>query len=200
MPLLLGLLAAQLVAGQDGKSCDPATGQLTVCAGLGGCVTQNLTAPPFTGGCDAGFSCNTRPVDESLGASWVGEPVDDDEVVEPVAEEEVTEKPVADEEAAEESVESVEEIVSVIDGPIANNEGEPIISEVVVAQGPIANDAVEDTPSFPVKQVASDIRGILTGSETYSDNKPNEVTREEWLAVGPRRRPDGTWRKFPEMA
>ena len=73
--------------------------------------------------------------------------------------------------------------------PIASDVGEHVVSEDVT------EDVTEDTTSVPIEQVASDIREILT----ESDNKPKEVTRAEWLAVGPRRRPDGTWRKFPEM-
>ena len=118
---------------------------------------------------------------------------------EPVESETVVEEPVADEEVTEEPVESVEELEAVIDGPIYGEAGDPVISEVVVEE-PVVNESVtEDTTSVPIEKVASDIRGILSTSVEEVNSEPREVTREEWLAAGPRRRKDGTWRKFPEM-
>ena len=80
---------------------------------------------------------------------------------------------------------------------------EPVVepaSEAVEEPEPVVEPASEAvTEPVPVEQVASDIREILSTSVEEVTSEPREVTREEWLAAGPRRRKDGTWREFPEM-
>ena len=103
----------------------------------------------------------------------------------------IEELPVSSE--LEETVEEVPVDSEADDSPVEESPVEESPVEELVVTSEAENNPV-------IEQVASDIREILsTNVEETTDTEPKQITREEWLAAGPRRRKDGTWRKFPEM-